>query len=92
MNKYKGFDKNRTKEDLNEKELDSYNKLMEGIGNASKKEKDEVSYLMEVFLETEEKVYAKCARCGKDFENNFKNVTQENKRIYCNECLKKMWG
>lgn len=86
--KYKGFDKNLTKNDLNREELECYNKLMEGIKNVSQKEKEEIAHLMGVFLETEEKVHTKCVRCGKEF----KDENLDDKKIYCDECLKKMWS
>ena len=85
---YKGFDKKITKEDLNKEELKCYKKLMEGIKDASPEEKEEVDHLMNVFIEAEEKIHIKCARCGKDFENESLN----NKKIYCDECLGKMWS
>ena len=85
---YKGFDKKITKEDLNKEELKCYNKLMEGIKNASSEEKKEVAHLMEVFIEADEKVHLKCTRCGKSFEDD----NWDNKKIYCDECLSKMWS
>ena len=89
---YKGFSKTLTKDDLNEEERKCYDNLMEGINDSSTKEKEEVAHLMEVFIEADEKVYTKCARCGKDFEDTFEGETPENKRIYCDDCLNKMWG
>ena len=89
---YKGFNKNLTKEDLNEEELECYNKLMKGIQGASDKEKEEVTHLMEVFIETDETTLTKCVRCGKEFKDTSKLATEDNKRIYCNICLKKMWS
>ena len=92
MINYKGFNKDLTKEDLNEEELECYNKLMDGIQGASNKEKEEVAHLMEVFIETDEAIFTKCMRCGKEFEDNFIGATEDNKKIYCNGCLKKMWS
>lgn len=88
MNKYKGFNKNLTKEDLNKEELKHYNKLIEGINNASHKEKEEIAHLMNVYIETEEETYTKCVRCGK----KFKDMRLEENKIYCDDCLKKMWS
>lgn len=89
---YKGFNKNLTKEDLNEEELDCYNKLMGGIQGASDKEKKEVAHLIDVFIETDEDNSVKCIRCGKEFKDEFKGRTEENKRVYCDSCLMKMWS
>lgn len=89
---YKGFNKDLTKEDLNEEEMECYNKLMEGISEASLEEKDEVAHLMNVFIDIEEKTYTNCVRCGKEFIDDYKDLNSENKRIYCNNCLNKMWG
>ncbi len=88
MKKYKGLNKNLAKEDLNKEELKCYNVLMDNIKGYSKQEKDEVTHLMEVFLEAEEKVHIKCARCGKDFDD----IESDDKQIYCDDCLKKMWS
>ncbi len=89
---YKGFIKDLTKEDLNKEEMKSYNKLMEGINKASSGEKDEVAHLMDVFIETEEKTYVNCVRCGESFSDDYEDLNTENKRIYCDDCLRKMWG
>lgn len=89
---YRGLNKDITKEDLNEEELECYNKLMEGISVAPEAEKEEVTHLMEVFIKADEEVATKCIRCGKDFEDNFDGATKDNKRVYCDQCLKKMWS
>ena len=88
----KSFNNNLTKEDLNKEELQSYNKLMDGISNAPKEEKDEVAHLMEMFVETEEEVHTKCVRCKKEFNDEKDYLDGEVKRIYCNDCLNKMWS
>lgn len=88
VNKYKGFNKNLMKKDLNKEELRCYNILMNNIKGHSEKEKGEVTHLMNVFVEADEKVHVKCARCGKDFEDK----NSDNKNIYCNKCLNKMWS
>lgn len=96
VKQYREFDKSLTREDLNEEELECYKKLMKGINKTSKKEKNEVSHLMEVFIENDEDVHTNCIRCGEEFENDTEGVSRSahliDKRIYCNKCLKKMWS
>ncbi len=89
---YKGFNKDLTKEDLSKEELKSYNKLMEGINKATSDEKNEVTHLMNVFIETDEETYTNCVRCGKEFSDDYEDLNSGNKRMYCNNCLKKMWS
>ena len=84
---YKGFNKVLMKEDLNEEELECYDILMDGIKEASEEEKKEVAHLIDVFIEADEKISTKCIKCGKEFDDNLVD-----KRIYCKDCLKKMWG
>ena len=55
-------------------------------------EEEEVNHLMDVFIETEETEHANCLRCGADFIDNYEDLNIGNKRIYCNECIKKMWS
>ena len=33
----------------------------------------------------------KCINCKKEFEDKYKSVNELNKRIYCNECVDKIW-
>lgn len=82
--------KKLSKKDLNKKELKYYNKLMEGINNISDEEKEEVAHLMEVFIEAEEEVFKTCVRCGVEFKGNIEKTIP--KRIYCDDCLLKMWS
>ena len=90
--KYKGFNEKLTKKDLTKEELKCYNKLMEGINEASIKEKDDIAHLMEIYIETDEGIFTNCNRCGKKFKNKFKGDTEINKRIYCDDCISKMWS
>lgn len=92
MDNYKGFNKDLTKEDLSEEELECYNKLMEGISQASNKEKDEIAHLMDIVLDMDEETHINCLRCGEEFTDDYEDVNDGNKRVYCNNCLKKMWG
>jgi len=92
MEKYKGFNKELTKEDLNKEELECYDKLMDGIGKASMEEKDEVAHLMDVAIEAEETVYTHCVRCGKKFTDDDEDPDEKDARTYCKNCLKKMWS
>lgn len=89
---YKGFDKNLTKEDLDEEELIYYNKLMEGINEASEEEKDDISHLINVCIDIDESLDTHCIRCKKEFDDNDIGLDKDNKRIYCDSCLKKMWS
>ena len=89
---YKGFNKNLTKKDLDEKELDYYNELMDGIHSASIEEKKEIAHLMEVFIDADEDTHSKCIRCGDEFNNDSQNIMPESKKVYCNRCLRKMWS
>ncbi len=92
MNEYRGFNKDLTKEDLNKEELECYNKLMDGISKASKEEKDDVAHLMGVVVEMEEETHTNCIRCGEEFTDEYEDLNDGNKRVYCNNCLRKMWG
>lgn len=92
MNKYKGFNKDLMKEDLNEEELECYNKLMDGINKASIKEKDEVAHLMDIVVDMDEEIHTNCIRCGEEFTDKYEDLNDGNKRVYCNDCLSKMWG
>ena len=89
---YKGFNKDLAKEDLNKEELGCYNKLMDGIDKASYEEKDDIAHLMEVVIESEEKEHTHCARCKAEFTDDYNDINNENKRIYCNDCIGKMWS
>lgn len=33
----------------------------------------------------------KCHKCGKEFEDRYKDVNEYNARIYCNDCINKIW-
>lgn len=33
----------------------------------------------------------KCIRCGKEFNDGYILVNNTNRRVYCNECIRKMW-
>ncbi len=93
INEYKGFNKGLTKEDLDEEELENYNKLMEGIiRDASDKEKSEIAHLMEVVIESEETEYTHCARCNKKLIRENGCIEKDDKKIYCDTCIKKMWS
>lgn len=89
---YKGFNKDLTKNDLNKEELKCYNKLMDGIKDAEGKKKEEIAHLMNVVIEADEEEHTDCTRCSKEFIDDYKDKNDENKRIYCDDCLKKMWG
>lgn len=89
---YRGFNKDLKKEDLNKEELEYYNKLMSEIDYAYPKEKDEVAHLMNIYLETEEETLVNCIRCSKEFVDNYEDLNEGNKRIYCDDCLRKMWA
>ena len=32
-----------------------------------------------------------CSICGKEFEDNYKDKNKFNKRIWCNDCIDKLW-
>lgn len=89
---YKGFNKELVKKDLDEGELECYNKLMDGIKVASDNEKEEISHLMEIYIRSDEGISTSCNRCGVEFKDNFKEATEDNKRIYCDKCIRKMWA
>ncbi len=92
IEEYKGFNNQLAKEDLNEEELECYDKLMEGIDKASLKEKEDIAHLMDIAVEAEETDYIDCARCGGEFTDKYEDLDDDNKRVYCNDCLKVMWG
>jgi len=33
----------------------------------------------------------KCNKCGIEFEDNYKEVNELNKRLWCNKCVKELW-
>ena len=89
---YKGFNNHLTKEDLDEEELECYDRLMEGINKASSEEKEDIAHLMDIAVEAEETDYINCVRCGGEFTDKYEDLNDGNKRVYCNDCLKVMWG
>jgi len=86
------FDKDITKDDLNEEELQCYNKLMDGIEGVSSEKKDEIAHLMDIVIESEIETHTNCVRCGKNFSDDSKISDDGFNRVYCDECLKKMWS
>lgn len=92
MHDYKRLTKDLTKDDLNKEELECYNQLMIGIDKSSENEKDEIAHLIDVVIESDEKVHTNCVRCGGEFEDDTEYLSIGEKRIYCDGCLKKMWG
>lgn len=92
MKNYKGFNKGLTKEDLNKEESEYYDKIMSGIKESSQEEKEEVARLMNICIVTDEKPYTSCVRCGEEFINGNTDLIPDGKRVYCNDCLRKMWS
>jgi len=89
---YRGFNKNLTKEDLSEDELECYNKFMDSISGVSEEEKEEVARLMDLVIESEVEEHNNCLRCGKEFNDKDREANGGGNTIYCSKCLMKMWN